>query len=180
MSWPHKVLALWWLTVPPSGCGQDHVTHFRILHPLKYLVHCKVVVSKKQCKIDTLLHTTNRKYHMAYRFQFLCYFQRPWRSFACCRLFKCNSGTFVWHFTWFQLTQHVAWSLGDSWASLHIWHSWLGNRKDILFESQRFTFRTTGRSKPSYTTFTSTVGTKMSVAFTWQQLCTYPCHDDQS
>ena len=29
----------------------------------------KVVVSKKWCKIDTLLlHTTNRKYHMAYRF----------------------------------------------------------------------------------------------------------------
>jgi len=29
----------------------------------------KVVMSKKWCKIDTLLlHTTNRKYHMAYRF----------------------------------------------------------------------------------------------------------------
>jgi len=29
----------------------------------------KVVVSKKWCNIDTLLlHTTNRKYHMAYRF----------------------------------------------------------------------------------------------------------------
>ena len=29
----------------------------------------KVVVSKKRCNTDTLLlHTTNRKYHMAYRF----------------------------------------------------------------------------------------------------------------
>jgi len=29
----------------------------------------KVVVSKKWCKIDTLLlHTTNRKYYMAHRF----------------------------------------------------------------------------------------------------------------
>ena len=36
-SWSCVVLALWWLSVPPSGRGQDHATHFRILHPLKYL-----------------------------------------------------------------------------------------------------------------------------------------------
>ena len=32
-------------------------------------LHCKVIVSKKWRRIDMLLlHTTNREYHMAYRF----------------------------------------------------------------------------------------------------------------
>jgi len=39
------------------------------VRPLAVTYTVKVVVSKKWCEIDTLLlHTTNRKYHMAYRF----------------------------------------------------------------------------------------------------------------
>jgi len=43
---------------------------FLRLGPLKAVTYTvKVVVSKKWCKIDTLiLQTTNRKYHMSYRF----------------------------------------------------------------------------------------------------------------
>jgi len=45
---------------------------FSRLDPLQavtYTVKVEVVVSKKWCKIDTLLlHTTNKKYYMAYRF----------------------------------------------------------------------------------------------------------------
>jgi len=42
-------------------------SRLRALHAVTYVT--KVVVSKKWCKIDTLLlHTTNRKYHMAYLF----------------------------------------------------------------------------------------------------------------
>jgi len=39
------------------------------LQAVTYTVKVEVVVSKKWCKIDTLLlHTTNKKYYMAYRF----------------------------------------------------------------------------------------------------------------
>ena len=39
------------------------------LQAVTYTVKAVGLVSKKWCEIDTLLlHTTNRKYHMAYRF----------------------------------------------------------------------------------------------------------------
>jgi len=43
---------------------------FLRLRPLQFVTYTiKSVVSKKSCEIDTLLlHTTNRKYHMAYQF----------------------------------------------------------------------------------------------------------------
>jgi len=43
------------------------IKDFRVLQAVTYTV--TVVVSNKWCEIDTLLlHTTNRKYHMTYRF----------------------------------------------------------------------------------------------------------------
>ena len=40
----------------------------RPLQPVTYTVKVVTVHSIKWCKIDMLLHITNRKYHMAYRF----------------------------------------------------------------------------------------------------------------
>jgi len=41
---------------------------FLFLQAVTYIVKVVLVVSKKWCKIDMLLLTANRKYHMAYRF----------------------------------------------------------------------------------------------------------------
>jgi len=35
--WPREVLAFVMPDYPPIGRGQEHVTHFTILHPVKYL-----------------------------------------------------------------------------------------------------------------------------------------------
>jgi len=77
----------------------------------------KVVVSKKLREIDTfLLHTTNRKYHMAYP----CHFQVPWITLKVIRIMPDLANairrTLVRHLAWFQLSRRVAQSLGDSWA----------------------------------------------------------------
>ena len=65
--------------------------HFSRLGPLQAVTYTiKVVVSKKWCKIDTLLlHTTDRKYRIAYRFwPFLV----TLRSFAHCRTYQMQFG----------------------------------------------------------------------------------------
>jgi len=76
----------------------------------------KVVVSKKVCKIDTLfLHTTNRSYHMAYRFvpfPVTLKVIRPLQDLS-----NAIWWTFARHFARFQMKRCVAWSLDNSWAS---------------------------------------------------------------
>ena len=67
------VLPFWYrLTqvVPEKGPLNGYKKLNGCWSPLQAVTYTlKVVVSKKWCKIDTLLlHTTNRKYHMAYRF----------------------------------------------------------------------------------------------------------------
>jgi len=75
----------------------------------------KVVVYQKWCKINPLLlHTTNRKCHMTYRFMpFTSDLEWPWRLQG-----LCNSMNSVQYFARFQLAQRVARSLDDSWAFL--------------------------------------------------------------
>jgi len=74
------------------------------LQAVKYTV-------KKRYKIDSLLETTNRKYHMTLKVIRLLQ-----------DLSNAIGRTFVRHFTRFQLTRRVARSLGDSWASCsYIW-----------------------------------------------------------
>ena len=91
---------------------------FSRLGPLEAVVYTvKVVVSKKWCKIDTLLlHTTNRKYYMAYRFV-------PFpetsddlegHSPVAGLINYNNRRIFVRHFPRFQVAWRVARSLSDS------------------------------------------------------------------
>ena len=53
----------------------DHALVGRPIQAVKQKWYRGMVVSQKWCEIDTLLlHTSNRKYHMAYRFD-SCYIQ---------------------------------------------------------------------------------------------------------
>jgi len=77
----------------------------------------KVVVSKKWCKIDTLLlHTTNRKYYMAYQFVPYPMTLDDFEGHSpVARLINYNNRRiFVRHFALFQVAWRVARSLGDS------------------------------------------------------------------
>ena len=75
----------------------------------------KMVVSKKQCKIDTLLlHTTNRKYNMAYLFvPFPMTLDDIEGHSPNAGLIKCNSTNICATFRMVS-TRRVARSLGDS------------------------------------------------------------------
>ena len=65
----------------------------------------KVAASQKWCKVDTLLlHTSNRKCHMVYRFVPFPMTLNDLEGYSPKRLFKCNSQTFVQHFARFQLS----------------------------------------------------------------------------
>jgi len=66
-------------------------SRLRSLQAVTYTV--KLIVSKKWCKIDTLLlHATNRKYHMAYRFvPFLMTLNNLEGHWPVAGLNKCNS-----------------------------------------------------------------------------------------
>jgi len=71
----------------------------------------RVVVSKKWFKIDTLLlHTTNRKYHMAYQFVPFPMTLNDLEGHSPVAIRR----TFVRYFSRFQLTRSLARSLGDS------------------------------------------------------------------
>ena len=85
---------------------------FSRLEAVTYTV--KVVVSQKLCKVDMLLpHTTNRKYHMAYRFVPFPITSNALEGHSLvAKLFECNSANI--RAARFQLTQRVARSLGDS------------------------------------------------------------------
>jgi len=93
------------------------------LRPIKAVTYTEsVAVSKKLCRIHTLLlHTSNRKYHMAYRFvsfsMTLGDFEGHWPVAG---LIKCNSTNICATFRTVQLTRRVARSLGDSWASCRV------------------------------------------------------------
>jgi len=80
----------------------------------------RAVVAQKLCTIYTLLlQTTNRKCHMAYWIAPFSLTSNDIESlFAVARLTNGIRRTFVQHFALFQLTQCVARSLGDSWASI--------------------------------------------------------------
>ena len=80
----------------------------------------RALVAQKLCTIDTLLlQTTNRKCHMAYWIApFLLTSNDIESHFAVARLTNGIRRTFVQHFALFPLTQCVARSLGDSWASI--------------------------------------------------------------
>jgi len=85
------------------------IKHFSRLAPAPSTgshVHRKVAVSKKWCRMDTLLlRTTNRKYHMAYRFvPFPVKLNNPVSNSPVAGLIKCNltnlcdiSHGFNWH-----------------------------------------------------------------------------------
>jgi len=84
--------------------------------------YVNVVVSKKLCRIHTLLlHTSNKKYHIAYRF-----LPSPMTSgdreghLPVAGLIKCNSTNICATSCTVQLTRRVARSLGDSWASCRV------------------------------------------------------------
>jgi len=69
------------------------MTDFSRLGPLLALMYTvKVVASKKWCKIDTsILQTTNRKYHVAYRFvPFPVTLDDPAGHSPVAGVFKCN------------------------------------------------------------------------------------------
>ena len=106
--------------------------HCSRLHAVTYIV--KVVVSKKWRKIGTLLlQTTNRKYHMAYRF---VPFPVTWMTLKMnvVELFKCNSTNFVRHFARFQLiqvTRRIARSISNSWVSC------IDNKHDLPWQNFR-------------------------------------------
>ena len=98
----------------------DKVNVYSFANCVSWVVLCtvKVVVSKIVCKIDTLLlHTTNRRYHMAYRFVSFPV------TLKVIRLLQDLSNVIWWtfarHFARFQLKRcvSVAWSLGNSWTS---------------------------------------------------------------
>ena len=81
-----------------------------------------MLVSEKLHNIDTLLlHTTDRKYHMACRFVPLLMTLKVTDLLQC--FSNATQRTFVQHYTWFQLTDHVTQSLGDSWASCLGWRA---------------------------------------------------------
>jgi len=89
----------------------------RLRPPKGSHVHRNVVVSKKWCMIHTLLlHTSNRKYHMAYRFVPSPMTLGDLEGHSpVAGLNKCNST-----FRTVQLTRRVARSLGGSWASCKV------------------------------------------------------------
>ena len=94
------------------------------LKAVTYIVN--VVVSKIWCRMDTLLlHTSNRKYYMAYRFVPSPMTLGDLEGHSpVAGLIKCNStnirATFRTRFQ-LQLTRRVARSLGDSWASCRLY-----------------------------------------------------------
>ena len=100
------------------------MTDFSRLGALKVATYSvKVVVSKKWSEIDTLLlHTTNKKYHMAYPFvQFPMTLDDLEGHSPNAGLIKCNSTNICATFsTVLTMSRRVARFLGDSWASCFI------------------------------------------------------------
>jgi len=95
--------------------------------PIKAVTYTvSLVVSKKLCRIHTLLlHTSNRKYHMAYLFvpapMTLGDLEGHWPVAG---LIKCNSTNICATFRTVQLTRRVARSLGDSWVLVLNTNTW--------------------------------------------------------
>ena len=89
----------------------------------------KLVISKKSCKIDTLLV-------IVWPID-LCHFQWPCLTLKVTRLLRDLSNaiwwTFVQHFARFQLARCVAWSHGNSWASFFLQADcWLLHKRVLL------------------------------------------------
>ena len=81
-----------------------------------YLV--KVVISRKRWKIETLLQTTNKKWCMSYHIASFPMTLSDLQRFGVIHLFSNRIfSTFVQQLTRFCLTEIVARSLCDSWAS---------------------------------------------------------------
>jgi len=103
------------------NCFAKMKDYSRLRPPKGSHLHRKIVVvglSKKWCRIDTLLlHITNRKHHMSYRFVPSPMTLNDLEGHSpVAGLIKCNSTNIcaVQHFAWFQLTRRVARSLDDS------------------------------------------------------------------
>jgi len=95
-------------------------SRLRPLKAVKYTVN--VVVSNKWCRIHTLLlHNSNRKYHMAYRFVPSPMTLGDLEGHSpVAGLVKCNSTNICATFRTVQLTRRVARSFGDSRASCRV------------------------------------------------------------
>ena len=96
---------------------------FSRLQAVMYTV--KVAASQKWCKVDTLLlHTSNRKCHMAYWFVPFPMTLNDLEGYSPKRLFKCNSQTFVQHFARFRLSALRAPSANADLLVVHVVRDW--------------------------------------------------------
>ena len=132
MGWPCEVLSLVMSECSLSGRVQGHVSNFCIVDlenfataSLRYTgdIHNSV---RSRFVYDTYKIMEETRSHHGWVHMFITHQPTVTLQLHNFDLFRtCSTSSFctvTWQLARFQLTRHIARSLGDSWASCHIWH----------------------------------------------------------